>query len=236
MNNPDQPSSGVDDNDELTDEELAGQSRAGPIVIQKKAFFTWLAAAAGAASLLTLTGIIAAGRFHSQAEISRLETTIGKLADEKQAALKQLDELRNSHYAQVIAERRCEVIDGLEDCLKAGLKRPERFAEIDRQFLEAKRAPAAKPPVQGTTTTAGTTAGTAARTPAKTVRSEPVAKEVTVAAPPGNRKLTLDEFAKEISKIPGIAVDGNISESPETPSPEKKGRKNSAKPGAQGPQ
>ena len=232
MNKPDQPSSSVDDIDELTDEELAGQSRAGPIVIQKKAFFTWLAAAAGVASVLTLIAIVSAGRFHSQEEISRLEAIIRKLADEKQAALKQLDELRNSHYAQVIAERRCEVIDGLEDCLKAGLKRPERFAEIDRQFLEAKRALAAKPPLQGTTTTAGT----AARTPAKTVRSEPVAKEVTVAAPPGNRKLTLDEFAKEISKIPGIAVDGNISESPETPSPEKKGRKNSAKPGAQGPQ
>ena len=228
MNKPDQPSSSVDDNDELTDEELAGQSRAGPIVIQKKAFFTWLAAAAVAASLLTLTGIIAAGRFHSPEEISRLETTIGKLTDEKQATLKQLDELRSSHYAQVIAERRCEVIDGLEDCLKAGLKRPERFAEIDRQFLEAKRAPAAKPPVQGTTTTAGTVA----RTPAKIVRSESAAKEVTAAAPPGNRKLTLDEFAKEISKIPGIAVEGNVSDSQENPTPEKKGRKNAGKPGS----
>ncbi|MCX7146941.1 MAG: hypothetical protein NT042_12240 [Sulfuritalea sp.] len=232
MNKPDQPSSSVDDTDELTDEELAGQSRAGPIVIQKKAFFTWLAAAAGVASALTLIAIVSAGRFHSQEEISRLETVIGKLTDEKQAALKQLDELRSSHYAQVIAERRCEVIDGLEDCLKAGLKRPERFAEIDRQFLEAKRPPAAKPPVQGT----ATTAGTAARTPAKIVRSESTAKEVAVAAPPGNRKLTLDEFAKEISKIPGIAVEGNVSDSQESPTPEKKGRKNSAKPGAQGPQ
>ena len=224
MNKPDQPSSSVDDNDELIDEELA--EPASPIVIQKKAFFMWLAAAAGAASLLTLTAIIATGRFHGQEEISRLEKTVATLTSEKQVALQQVGELRNSHYAQVIAERRCEVIDGLEDFLKAGLKRPERFAEIDRQFLEAKRAPAAKSPMQGNTTTAGT----AARTPSKIARSESPAKEVAVAAPPGNRKLTLDEFAKEISKIPGIAVEGSVSESPENPVPEKKGKKNSAKP------
>jgi len=232
MNTPDQPPSSVDDSVEPSDEELAGQSRASPIVIQKKAFVVWLAAAAGAAAMLTLIAIVGAGRFHSQEEISRLEKTIGQLTDEKQVALKQLDALRNSHYAQVIAERRCEVIDGMEDCLKAGLKRPERFAEIDRQFLEAKRAPAAKPQVQVNTATAGT----AARALTKPARSESTTREVAVASPTGNRKLTLDEFAKEISKIPGIAIDGNISESPENPSPEKKGKKNSAKPGSQGPQ
>lgn len=232
MNTPDQPPSSVDDNVEPGDEELAGQSRASPIVIQKKAFVVWLAAAAGAASLLTVSAIVATGRFHGQEEISRLEKAIATLTEEKQATLKQLDELRNSHYAQVIAERRCEVIDGLEDCLKAGLKRPERFAEIDRQFLEAKRAPAAKPPVQGNTTTAGTVA----RTPTRTARSEPATREPAAASPPGDRKLTLDEFAKEISRIPGIAVDGNVSEGPAPPPPDRKGGKNAGKPGAPGPQ
>jgi hypothetical protein len=59
---------------------------------------------------------------------------------------------------------------------------------------------------------------------------------VAAASPPGTRKLTLDEFTKEISKIPGVAIDGNASESPENPTPEKKGKKNSGKPGSQGPQ
>lgn len=224
MNTPDQPPSGVDDSvepgDEPGDEELAGQSPASPIVIQRKAFFIWLAATAGAASLLTLTTVIATGRFHGQEEISRLEKAVATLAGEKQVAVKQLDELRNSHYAQVIAERRCEVIDGLEDCLRAGLKRPERFAESDRQFLEAKRAPAAKSPVQGN----AANAATAARTPTKTARSESTVREITADSPPGPRKLTLDEFAKELGKIPGVAVDGNIPESPKNPAPEKKGR------------
>ena len=228
MNKPDQPPAGADDSVEPGDEELAEQFRASPIVIQKKAFVVWLAATAGAASLLTLTAIIAVGRFHGQEEISRLEKAVATLADEKQAALKQLDELRNSHYAQVIAERRCEVIDGLEDCLKAGLKRPERFAEIDRQFLEAKRAPAAKAPEPGRTATARTEVKPAT----KAARSESAAKEIATDSPPGTRKLTLDEFAKELGKIPGIAVDGNISESPENPAPEKKGRKNAGKPGS----
>jgi hypothetical protein len=69
MNKPDQQASPAEDS-EFIDEELA--EPAGPIVIQKKAFFMWLAAAAGAASLLTLTAIIATGRFHGQEEISRL--------------------------------------------------------------------------------------------------------------------------------------------------------------------
>lgn len=227
MNTPDQPSSSADDSVEPGDEELAGQSLASPIVIQKKAFVVWLAATAGAASLLTVTTIIATGRFHGQEEISRLEKAIATLTDEKQVALKQLDELRNSHYAQVIAERRCEVIDGLEDCLKAGLKRPERFAEIDRQFLEAKRAPAAKSPAQDNTATAGT----AARTPTKTARSESTTREVAVASPPGNRKLTLGEFAQELSKIPGVAVDGQTAEQPPRIADDKKGRINAGKPG-----
>lgn len=228
MNKPDQPPAGVDDSVEPGDEELAGQFRASPIVIQKKAFLVWLAATAGAASLLTVTAIIAAGRFHGQEEISRLEEAVASLTDEKQIALKQLADLRNSHYAQVIAERRCEVIDGLEDCLKAGLKRPERFAEIDRQFLEAKRPPAAKAAEPRKTANAGSEVKPAT----KTARSEPAAREPAADSPPGTRKLTLDEFAKELGKIPGIAVDGNISESPENPAPEKKGRKNPGKPGS----
>ena len=228
MNTPDQPPSRVDDS-ELTDEDLAEQFRPSPIVIQRKAFFIWLAAAAGAASLLTVTAIIAMGRFHGQEEISRLEKAVATLTGEKQVALKQLDELRNSHYAQVIAERRCEVIDGLEDCLKAGLKRPERFAEIDRQFLEAKRAPAAKPAEQGTATTA--------RTAARTARTESVARQPAAAppAPPGTTgttgKMSMDEFARELSNIPGVAVEGQTVEQPARAADDKKGRTHTGKAG-----
>lgn len=227
MNNPDQPPASVDDSVEPGDEELAEQSRPGPIVVQRKAALIWLAATAGGAALLTVTAIIGAGRFHSQEEISRLESTIGKLNEEKQLVVKQLDELRRSHYAQVIAERRCEVIDGMEDCLKAGLKRPERFAESDRQFLEAKRAPAAKPAEQGKTASAATTGNASART----ARAEPAARERAPDSPPTTRKLTLDEFAQELGKIPGVAVDGNIAESPDNPAPTKKSSTSSGKPG-----
>lgn len=226
MNKPDQPPASVDDSAEPGDEELAEQSRPGPIVVQRKAAFIWLAATAGAASLLTVAAIVGAGRFHSQEEISRLEATVGKLNEEKQLAVKQLDELRRSHYAQVIAERRCEVIDGLEDCLKAGLKRPERFAESDRQFLEAKRAPQAKPDEQAKTASAATTGNP----PTRSARAEPAASARVPDSPPTTRKLTLDEFAQELGKIPGVAVDGNISESPGNPAPAKKARTGSGKP------
>lgn len=228
MNTPDQSPSHREGTAGLTDEELAGETRARPIIMQRKALILWLIAASATASLLTVTAIIGAGRFHSQEEISRLEKTIGKLAEEKQSALKQLNDLRNSHYAQTIAERRCEVIDGLEDCLRAGLKRPERFAESDRQLLEARRTAAAKPMEPDRTATADA----AARTPIKTARIEPPARERTPATPPTTRKLTLDEFAQELGKIPGVAVDRNIAEDSGSQAPDAKAQKKPAKPGS----
>jgi hypothetical protein len=223
MNKPDQPSSRADEIVSMTDEEPGEQSRAAPIVIQRKAFVIWLAATAIAGALLAATAMIVTGHSHSREEIARLEASIGKLSEEKQTAVMQLDELRGSHYAQVIAERRCEVIDGLEDCLKAGLKRPERFAEIDRQFLEARRAPASKPAEQGQPASG--------RTATTTARAESAPRTPAPAAPSAGRKMSLDEFAQELGKIPGVAVDGNVSESPDDPAPAKKDRTTS-KPGS----
>lgn len=226
MNNPHQLPSGSDAIVDMNGDESGGSSPATPMTIQRKAFVIWLAATAAAGALLTVMVMIASGHFHSRDELARLEKTIGKLTAEKQAALKQLDELRNSHYAQAIAERRCEVIDGLEDCLRAGLKRPERFAEIDRQFLEARRAPASKPEELGQ--------APSGRPATKTARAEsgPRTPAPTPAAPSAGRKMSLDEFTQELSKIPGVAVDGNISESPDSPAPARKAKASSAKPGS----
>ena len=181
------------------------ESRATPIIIHRSAFVLWLVATAAAGSLITAIAMIVTGHFHSQEEISRLEKALGKLTDEKRIAVKQLEELRDSHYAQVIAERRCEVIDGLEDCLKAGLKRPPRFAETDRQYLEAKRNAESKHAEQGTSAT----------TAVKTRQAQAAGSELARPAPAATGKMSLDEFAQALGKIPGVAIDGSAADKPE---------------------
>ena len=177
------------------------QSRAAPLVLQRKAAVLGLVAAAAAGALITATAMIVTGHSHSEAEISRLEKTIGKLTGEKQVAVEQLDKLRNSLDGQALAERRCEVIDGLEDCLRAGLKRPPRFAEADRQYLEERRAERPKTDGQASAANAGTGPG------AGSAQERPT--------PRAAGKMSLDEFAQALGKIPGVAVDGSAVDRPE---------------------
>lgn len=96
-------------------------------------------------------------------EIGRRDRQISRLTQEIEALKEELARVRRD-YAQMVAERRCEAIDGLDDCLAAGLTRPERFHESDaallrqreedkaRKLAEAKPAPAtaaAHPPAEG---------------------------------------------------------------------------------------
>lgn len=203
MNEPDRNPAPGDDGGEHAGP--GAESRAAPIMIGRKALVLWLVATAAAGSLMTAIAIVVTGHFHSQEEISRLEKALGKLTEEKRLAVKQLDDLRNSHYAQVIAERRCEVIDGLEDCLKAGLKRPARFAETDRQYLEAKRHAESRHAGQGRSATTGVTGG----------QAKAAGSELARPAPAATGKMSLDEFVQALGRIPGVAIDGSAADKPE---------------------
>lgn len=96
--------------------------------------------------------MIFTGHSHGQEEISRLEKIIGMLSDEKRSIQWQVDELRCSNCAQLIAEWCCEATEELEVCLKAWLQRPQRFAETGRRVLDAERAPKSPYPEQDPST------------------------------------------------------------------------------------
>lgn len=218
MNKPDHSSSHGGDASELANEVLGEHAPAGPISVPRKTLALWLAAAAAGGSLLGVAAMMLSGHAHSQAEISLLETSIAKLGEENKAIQKQHNDVRAA-YARMIAERRCEVIDGLDDCLAAGLRRPERFAASDRQLLEARRPPE-PPPTE----------------PAKVENSAPAeaaaggAAQAAPAAVPA-RKLSLGEFAAELNKIPGVAVEGGAPGKTEAPADDKKkGKKAAGKP------
>ena len=76
-------------------------------------------------------------------EVQQRERTITRLKNEN-TSLKQEVERVRTDYAALVAERRCEVIDGLDDCLAAGLQRPERFRESDAQFIREREAQRAR--------------------------------------------------------------------------------------------
>lgn len=227
MNTPDRSTHGADDADAPGGEDLGEQTRASPISIQKKVLAAGLAGAALAGSLLTAMVMIVTGHSHSREEISRLEKSIGILAEEKQVAQAQADRLRSLREVRLIAERRCEVIDGLDDCLAAGLKRPERFAESDRQFLEAGQRPQPRPPEQA----AKATIATAART-ATAESAPPKPAPQAQPAPRASGKMSLGEFSQELQKIPGVAVDSNVAEGPGRGTDDRKGKKVAGKPGS----
>lgn len=215
MNDPEQTPSVADDAGTQAAGAPVEQAPPEPVVVQRKTLILWLGAAALAGSLVAATATLLAAQFQGRKAISALEKTIERLTEEKRSALQQLEDLRNSHYAQVIAERRCEVIDGLEDCLKAGLKRPPRFAETDRQYLEARRTEGSKreKPAGAAGAPAAASAGTEQGSP----------------APRAAGKMSLDEFAHALGRIPGVAVDGSAAERPER----KAGAGKAGKPGSE---
>ncbi len=219
MNDPDQTPAAADEAGNQAGEAPVEQTRAEPILVQRKALILWLGAAALAGALVAGTATLLTAHFQGRKAVSALEKTIEKLAAEKRSALQQLEELRNSQYAQVIAERRCEVIDGLEDCLKAGLKRPARFAEADRQYLEARRPQGSK-----------------ANQPAETANARAAASTGSQQESPAQRaagKRSLDEIAHTLGKIPGVAIDGSTVERPEGKSGHRKAAGNPGKPGSE---
>lgn len=217
MNNPDHSSAHGGDASTLANEVLGEHALASPISVPKKTLALWLAAAVIGGSLLGVAAMMISGHSRSQEEISRLEASVAKLAEENKAVQKQHNDLRTA-YARMIAERRCEVIDGLDDCLAAGLRRPEHFAESDRQLLESRRPPEPAPePAKGDNPAPA----------AKTTQMEATASGALPPAPSTApaRKLSLGEFAKELNKIPGVAVDGTAPGKAEAPADGKKGKK-----------
>lgn len=76
-------------------------------------------------------------------EITKRERKIETLTEENTQLKQELHDLRDD-YARMVAERRCEVIDGMDDCLAAGLTRPDRFRESDAALVKAREAEKAR--------------------------------------------------------------------------------------------
>ena len=233
MDESSQPSFRINDGNEQTDPPLDEPIHASSITVARKVLIAWLSAAAAVASLVTATAM----HFRTQGELARVENANSQ---EKQAALKQYDELRES-YAKMVAERRCEVIDGLDDCLAAGLTRPERFSATDRQLLEARRAAELKPPgQQENTPVANATASTEVKpetkpetknkAEAKTEQGVSNTRESTPPPAAATGKMGMGEFVQELKTIPGVAVEASDSMKVEPASEGKKRKKNPSKP------
>lgn len=197
----------TDDNEQPV--EPAG---APSIAVKRNMLIASIAAAAVAAVAGTAAYLV------KQSEVTHLRAAIAQLKTDKAAALKQYEDMRLS-YSQTIAMQRCEVIDGHDDCIAAGLKRPPRFAEADRQLAEARRAEEvrriaeenarrAKPETAKPETQAEGKAENAPKDKAENPR------DAGQSAPAPARKLSLGEFVGEISKIPGVGIDPIQKERP----------------------
>jgi hypothetical protein len=80
-------------------------------------------------------------------DIAKKDRQISSLKSELESLTRELEQVRRD-YAALIADRRCEVIDGMDDCLAAGLQRPERFRETDRELVRQREADRAKKEAQ----------------------------------------------------------------------------------------
>lgn len=76
-------------------------------------------------------------------EIGKRDRQIARLNKENAVLKEELRRVRGD-YAVMIAERRCEAIDGMDDCLAAGLLRPERFRETDAELVRIREAEKAR--------------------------------------------------------------------------------------------
>jgi hypothetical protein len=76
-------------------------------------------------------------------DLDKKDRQISSLKSELESLTRELEQVRRD-YAALIAERRCEVIDGMDDCLAAGLQRPERFRDTDRELVRQREADRAK--------------------------------------------------------------------------------------------
>lgn len=76
-------------------------------------------------------------------ELNRDERKIERLTEENTFLRGELNRVTKD-YELLVAEKRCEVIDGMDDCLAAGLKRPERFRESDAELIRQREAEKAR--------------------------------------------------------------------------------------------
>lgn len=117
----------------------------------------------------------------AQIEISKRERQISRL--QKEIAFLTAELLRvRTDYAQLVAERRCEVIDGMDDCLAAGLTRPERFRESDAELLRQREEEKARKPAIVEKAEAGKT-------------------------PPAQEKTTRKRLTELLNSLPGVHVE-----------------------------
>lgn len=168
----------------------------GPVVVQKKILIIGLAGIATVCALLAAIITFVAMHSGGQDDVVRLEKSIATLKEENRAAMKQVDELRALH-ARAVAEKRCDTGDGSNNCAAPATEK-------------------AHPSAPGMLPQPGATANSAAMEAA--VRGPAPAGRP--ATSPG--KLSLGEFAEELSKIPGVAVDGNLSPRTDRPSQDKR--------------
>ena len=119
-------------------------------------------------------------------EINKRERKIEKLSEENAQLKQELHDLRDD-YARMVAERRCEVIDGMDDCLEAGLTRPERFRESDAALVRAREAEKAR------------MAAEAARTPPQGAAAGPAAAR--------DEEGGIAGLLKALKGIPGVRTD-----------------------------
>ena len=177
-------------------DEAGSQFFSGPVVVQKKLLILGLAGIAAICSLLAAIITFVVVHSGGQDDVARLENSVKKLKEENRAALKQVDELRELH-ARAVAERRCDTGDGSGNC-------PAPAMEM------------AQPSAPGRLPQSGITANAAL--------TESVARGPVPAGRPATSpgKLSLGEFAEELSKIPGVAVDGTLSPRTERPPQDKR--------------
>lgn len=225
MNKSAQPTSGATDGGDQTGDPSGEPFRPSAITVQRKMLIIGAVVLTLVASLLTAVIVIVVGNFSAHDEVSTLEKSVAKLTKEKQATQKRYDDLLLTH-SKLLAQRRCDLPDGLDDCLAAGLTRPEQFAEADRQTLEARGVMLQPHSLRKNRRMAGTEAvvETAAR-PAEASPGEPAR-----APSAATGKVSLGEFVEVLKKIPGVAVEGSEPVKPGRATENPKGRKAPAKP------
>ncbi len=114
------------------------------------------------------------------------ERQINTLKRELETLTVELERVRRD-YALLVAERRCEIIDGMDDCLASGLQRPERFRESDLELVRQRQAEAARKEAQK--------------------MAEAAAQNSAKPANAGQGKTMMESMVNLLKSIPGVKID-----------------------------
>ncbi len=117
---------------------------------------------------------------------AKKERQINALTRELETLTAELERVRRD-YALLVAERRCEIIDGMDDCLAAGLQRPERFRESDLQRVRQREAEVARKEAQK--------------------MAESAAQDKVKPANPASEKTMMESMVNLLKSIPGVKID-----------------------------